>query len=84
VGLGSSGDLAGQFKNLSKLSKDEEFRKFLAHPKVQALLKNESFRRAIEEKNFFKLMSNQQFTESLKDPDIRDALTGISRALKKS
>lgn len=78
------GNLGGNLENLTKLFQDEHFRKFLANPKVQNLMKDADFKRVVEEKNVFKLMSHQGFTELMKDPEIRTALEGMGKQLKKS
>ncbi len=76
---GSFGKPFGDFNNLLKLAKDENFKKFLAHPKVQTLMRNEEFKRAVQEKDVFKLMGNQEFRELLQDPEIRSALDEMNK-----
>ncbi|OGX02993.1 MAG: hypothetical protein A3G87_05005 [Omnitrophica bacterium RIFCSPLOWO2_12_FULL_50_11] len=78
------GNLWGNLTNLAKLAKDEHFRTFLETAKVRELMKDPEFKRAVEEKNVFKLMCHQGFTELMKDPQIRTALEGIGKQLKKS
>ena len=66
-----------------KFAKDEHFRKFFTHPKVQALLKNEKFKSAVEERNMFALMGNSEFVQALEDPEIRSALEEMRMKFEK-
>lgn len=71
------GKLFRNFDDLVQLAKDENFRRFLGNPKVQALLRNEEFKRAVQEKDFSKLTTNAEFRELLEDPEIRSALEAM-------
>jgi F0F1-type ATP synthase delta subunit len=70
------------FEQLLQFAKDENFKKFLSHPKVQKLMSDETFKKAVVEKNIFKLMSNEEFVTLLKDPEVREALEKLSRKFK--
>ncbi len=76
---GSPGKSFGNFNELLKLAKDENFQKFLSNPKVQILMRNEEFKRAVQEKNIFKLLENAEFRELLEDPEIRAALEKVNK-----
>ncbi|MBI4357874.1 MAG: hypothetical protein HY584_01120 [Candidatus Omnitrophica bacterium] len=80
----SFGRLLGNFGDLVQLAKDENFRKFLSHPKVQSLMNDPEFKRAVEEKNVFKLMANPEFRELVEDPEVRSALEGMRAKYEKS
>ena len=67
------------WNELSKLAQDEDFRKFIAHPKVQGLMKNDGFKQAVQEKNVFKLIANPEFNELLRDPEVRVVLEGMGK-----
>ena len=82
--FGAFGENLKNLEELMRLAKDENFRKFLEHPKVQDLMKDESFKRAVQEKNLFKLMSHREFQELLKDPEIRSALEGMKKSAQKN
>lgn len=74
-----------KFKDLSKLaqlSQDENFRKFLANPKVQELMLDEEFKKAVQQKNMMKLVSNAKFSELMRDPEIRTSLEAFGKGLK--
>ena len=73
----SFGKLFQNMNDLIKLAKDEDFQKFLKHPKVQILMRNPEFQQGVKEKNVFKLMANPEFSEILKDPEIKSALEGM-------
>lgn len=81
---GSFGKWFQNFGDLLKLTQDEDFRKFLANPKVQTLMENEGFKRAIQEKNISKLMANPEFSEILSDPEVRTALEGMQMKFGKA
>ena len=84
MGFGSLGNFFQNFDDLVKLSKDEEFRKFISNPKVQALMKNEEFKHAVQEKNMSKLVANKEFTEIMSDPEVRSVLEGMQKKFGKS
>lgn len=67
------------FGDLVRLVKDENFRKFLSHPKVQKLMNDPEFKQVVEEKNVFKLMAHREFNDLLQDPEIRFELEGMHR-----
>ena len=69
----------GQFL---KLAKDENFRKFLAYPKVQELMKDPQFKTSVQSKDMTQLMNNTKFTELMKDPEIRNVLQNLSHSFK--
>ncbi len=74
------------FSNLNdliKIAKDEHFRKFLSHPKVQTLMKDPEFEKAVKEKNMLKLMSHPEFLSVMKDPEITIALEQMRQKFKK-
>ena len=71
------------FNDLVKLAQDQDFQKFLAHPKVQVLMKDPEFQKAVKEKDVFKLTSHPEFSELMKDPEIRSALEKLGQKYKK-
>ena len=77
------GNFFGHFDDFLKVARDENFKKFLANPKVQQLMNDAAFKKAVEEKNMFKLMAHQEFTALMRDPEVRETLTVLSRNLKK-
>ena len=72
----------GDFGEIIKLARDENFRRFLTNPKVQELMKEDEFKQAVQEKNMFKLMSNGRFMEVMKDPEIRSALEALNKGYR--
>lgn len=73
----------GNLNDLIKIAQDEHFRKFLSHPKVQALMKDPEFEKAVKEKNMLKLASNPEFLNVMKDPEITAALEQMQLKFKK-
>jgi hypothetical protein len=78
------GGYFGNFDALLKLAKDENFRKFLTHPKVQELMADPEFKRAVQSKDMLQLISNKRFTEIMKDPQVREALKQVNQKFKKN
>ena len=66
-----------------KLAKDEQFRRFILNPKVQALMRDPEFKRAVQEKDMAKLRSNSGFNEVLNDAEIREALVEMRKMYEK-
>ena len=73
------GNLFRNFNDLVKLSKEENFRKFLVDSRVRSLMANQEFKKSVQEKNIFKLMTHSEFTELLKDPEVRSLLEGMHK-----
>ncbi len=73
----------GNLNDLINIAKDENFRKFLSNPKVQALMKDPEFEKAVKEKNMMKLMSNPEFMGVMKDPELRMALEQMQQKFKR-
>ena len=60
-----------QFQTVQRLMKDENFRAFIANPKVQEVFKDPEFQKIIQENNIFKFMSHSKFSSLMQDPEIR-------------
>ena len=71
------------FNDLVKIAQDQDFQKFLSHPKVQVLMKDPQFQKAVQEKNVFKLTAHPEFSELMKDPEIRSALEKLGQKYQK-
>ena len=59
-----------QFQMLQKLMKDENFRAFVSHPKVQALFSDPDFKNVAKEKDFNKILAHPKFAALMRDPEL--------------
>lgn len=66
--------LTQQIQLMQKLMKDENFRKFMMHPKVQELFKDPEFMEAMKNKDAAKLMGNPKIREFQADPELRELM----------
>ena len=63
-------DFAAQMQMMQKLMKDENFRNFISHPKIQALLKDPEFQEALKKQDPSKLLENPRFAALRQDPEV--------------
>ena len=75
--FGFGKDLAQQLQLMQKLMKDENFRKFMMHPKVQELFKDPDFMEAMKSKDAGKLMANPKIREFQADPELRELMSKL-------
>ncbi len=66
--------MADQFQMFQRMMKDENFRAFISHPKVQEVFKDLEFQKIIKENNVFKLMSHPKFSALMQDPEVRNLM----------
>jgi len=55
---------------LARLMKDENFRTFLANPKVREVFLDPEFQRAVKTQDMGQVMTNPKFAVLMQDPDI--------------
>ncbi len=75
--FGKFGGMMEQMKLLQKLMQDENFRKFMSHPKVQELFKEPEFQEIMKTKDFAKMSAYPKFAELMKDPELAALLQKI-------
>jgi hypothetical protein len=75
--FGFGKDLMQQMQLMQKLMKDENFRKFMMHPKVQGLFKDPEFTEAMKNKDAAKLMSNPMIREFQADPELKELMSKL-------
>ena len=63
---------------LQRLMKDETFRAFLSHPKVQTLLKDPEFLEILKTQDRSKLLTHPKFATLAKDPEIAALLAKLN------
>ena len=66
-----------QMQLMQKLMKDEHFKAFISHPKVQELFKDPEFQELIKKQDMAKLQSHPKLMAMLNDPDVRPLMAKI-------
>ena len=63
-------DMMGQFQLFQKLMKNENFRTFIAHPKIQELFRDPEFQEVIKTKDTTKILSHPKLASLMREPEI--------------
>jgi hypothetical protein len=69
---------ADQFQVIQKLMKDENFKAFIGHPKVQALFKDGEFKEVAQTRDFAKILAHPKFKELMTDPELAGLMAKIN------
>lgn len=59
-----------QMQLMQKLMKDENFKAFMSHPKIQEMLRDPEFLEALKKQDTSKLMSNPKFSALRNDKEL--------------
>lgn len=76
--LGQMKDMMGQFQMMQKLMKDENFKTFIAHPKVQELFKDPEFKEVAKTRDFGKILASSKFMGLMRDPELAALMMKIN------
>ena len=68
-----------KLKQLSSILSNEEGRKILQHPKLQALLANQELSKAIKDQNIFKILSHPEFQKLTQDPEFKELMAAFKK-----
>lgn len=68
--FGKMKNMMGQMQMMQKLMKDENFKAFMMHPKIQELLKDPEFLEAMKNQDTTTLMNNPKFSALRQDPEL--------------
>ncbi len=63
---------------MHKLMKDENFRAFVSHPKVQTLFRDPEFKDVAKSRDFAKIAMHPKFVQLAQDPDVSKLLLKIN------
>ena len=66
-----------QLKMMQQLMKDDNFKAFISHPKVQAMLKDSEFQQLIKQQNWVKLGTHPKLAALMKDPEVAPLMAKI-------
>lgn len=70
-------DMMGQFQVVQRLMGDENFRAFIAHPKVQEVFRDPELKEIASRKNFTKILSHVKFAGLMKEPEVAALMAKI-------
>ncbi len=71
-------DVMGQFQMMQQLMKDENFRAFIAHPKVQTLFNDPEFKEVAQSRDFGKILAHPKFAAVTRDPEVASLMAKIN------
>ena len=70
-------DMMQQMQLMQKLMKDEHFKAFISHPKVQELFKDPQFLELIKQQDMAKLQSHPKLMALLRDPEVQPLMAKV-------
>ncbi len=62
--------MMGQFSLMQRLMKDENFKAFISHSKVQDLFKDPEFKDVAKSQDFNRIVSHPKFAALMRDPEV--------------
>jgi|APTNR8051073442_1049403.scaffolds.fasta_scaffold118220_1 hypothetical protein len=68
--FGKMGDMMKQMQMMQKLMKDDNFKAFISHPKMQELIKDPEFMQLMKKQDMPALQKHARFGAIMKDPEI--------------
>ena len=66
--------MMGQMKMRQELMRDDNFKIFIAHPRVQELFRDPEFKTVAASRDFSKIAAHPKFMELAKDPELSQLL----------
>ncbi|OGW83001.1 MAG: hypothetical protein A3C47_02830 [Omnitrophica bacterium RIFCSPHIGHO2_02_FULL_51_18] len=76
--FGPMKDVMSQFQMVQRLMHNENFKAFIAHPKVQALFHDPEFKEVAKTKDFSKIMAHPKFANLTRDPEVASLMAKIN------
>ena len=70
-------DMMGQMKMMQELMRDENFKTFISHPRVQELFRDPEFKVVAASRDFSKIAAHPKFMELARDPELSQLLLKI-------
>ena len=70
-------DRMGQMKMMQELMRDENFKTFISHPRVQELFRDPEFKGVAASRDFSKIAAHPKFMELARDPELSQLLLKI-------
>jgi hypothetical protein len=75
--FGKMGDMMKQVQMMQKLMKDDNFKAFISHPKMQELIKDPEFMQLMKKQDMPALQKHARFGAVMKDPEILSLIQKI-------
>lgn len=75
--FGKMGDMMKQLQMVQKLMKDENFKAFISHPKMQELIKDPEFMELMKKQNMPALQKHPKFGTVMRDPEMLELIRKI-------
>ncbi|MCG3176160.1 MAG: hypothetical protein MOGMAGMI_01101 [Candidatus Omnitrophica bacterium] len=76
--FGKMKGMMDQMQMMQRLMKDENFRAFVSHPKVQELFKDPTFKEVAKTQDFMKIAAHPKFAAVLRDPEVAALMAKIN------
>ncbi len=76
--FGKMGGMMEQLQMIQKLMKDENFKAFISHPKVQELFKDPEFKEVTKSKDMMKIVQHPKFMALAQDPVVAQLMSKIN------
>ena len=70
-------DMMAQMKMMQELMRDENFKTFISHPKVQELFRDPEFKAVAGTRDYSKIAVHPKFMELSRDPELARLLQKI-------
>ena len=68
--FGKMGDMMKQMQMVQKLMKDENFKAFISHPKMQEMIRDAEFMELMKKQDLPALQRHTRFGAVMRDPEI--------------
>ena len=69
--------MMGQLGMMQRMMRDESFRAFVSHPKVQELFRDPEFKEVARSKDFSRIAMHPKFAQALRDPEVAALMAKI-------
>ena len=79
--FGKMKDMMQQLQMMQKLMKDENFKAFISHPKVQAVMKDPEFQELIKKQDWLKLGTHPKLAALMKDPEVAPLMAKLDPSM---
>lgn len=71
-------DIMGNMQRMQTMMKDENFKAFVSHPKVQQLFGDPEFKEVAKTRDFSKIVAHPKFMALSQDPDLSALMLKIN------
>ncbi len=68
--FGKMKNMMDQFKMMQEMMKNEDFRAFISHPKIQSLMKDPEFVESLKKQDFNTVLQNPKFAALRSDQEL--------------